>query len=365
MLVLKKGGTALEAVMIATATLEDSPLTNAGYGSTLTWDGKVECDASVMDGRTLQYGAVGAVSGVKNPVKLAHHLCFKQNSPTLALGRVPPCLLVGSGARKWAKRAGIQTAPSHSLVSERLNIEAFSWRQSEKPFSKNRPQYTQPGLHPELLVFSSLVQNEISALDLLTTEIVSPLDTVGAVSMDSEGNVASACSSGGIALKHSGRVGQAGVYGCGCWAENTDGQSAIAACTSGCGEYLVKTCLAREVSQDIKVASCCITGLHNTMTNKFVNSPFLRNVPLDNRLGGVIVLKCSQDESTGEFLWAHSTSTMMVSYMSIADRKPKISLSMLPKGIAPGSQVIVEAVPFKRRLATMDCQTINYVDLTL
>ncbi|CAG2062917.1 unnamed protein product, partial [Timema podura] len=90
MLVLKKGGTALEAVTIATATLEDSPLTNAGYGSTLTWDGKVECDASVMDGRTLQYGAVGAVSGVKNPVKLAHHLCFKQNSPTLALGRVPP-----------------------------------------------------------------------------------------------------------------------------------------------------------------------------------------------------------------------------------------------------------------------------------
>ncbi|CAG2064917.1 unnamed protein product, partial [Timema podura] len=90
------------------------------------------------------------------------------------------------------------------------------------------------------------------------------------------------------------------------------------------------------------------------------DSPFLRNVPVDNRLGGVIVLKCSQDESTGEFLWAHSTSTMMVSYMSIADRKPKTSLSVLPKGIAPGSQVIVEAVPFKRRPAAMDCQTSNY-----
>nr|CAD7414578.1 unnamed protein product [Timema poppensis] len=335
MLVLKKGGTALEAVMIATATLEDSPLTNAGYGSTLTWDGKVECDASVMDGRTLQYGAVGAVSGVKNPVKLAHHLCFKQNSPTLALGRVPPCLLVGSGARKWAKRAGIQTVPSHSLVSEKALKRYEHYKKKLKKF------------------------------EAVTKKIVSPLDTVGAVSMDSEGNVASACSSGGIALKHPGRVGQAGVYGCGCWAENTDGQSAIAACTSGCGEYLVKTCLAREVSQDIKVASCCIKGLHDTMTNKFVNSPVLRNVPIDNRLGGVIVLKCSQDESTGEFLWAHSTNTMMISYMSIADRKPKTSLSVLPKGIAPGSQVTVEAVPFKRRPATMDCQTINYVDLTL
>nr|CAD7441146.1 unnamed protein product [Timema bartmani] len=219
------------------------------------------------------------------------------------------CYVVGQITRVPPK-GNVPLTGVRDIESSIGSAPAFSWRESGKPFSKNPPQYTQPGLNSELPIFGSLVQHEISAFDLSATEIVSPLDTVGAVSMDSEGNVASACSSGGIALKHPGRVGQAGVYGCGCWAENTDGQSAIAACTSGCGEYLVKTCLAREVSQDIKEASCCITGLHNTMTNKFT------------------------------------------------------SLSVLPKGIAPGSQVIVEAVPFKRRPAAMDCQTSNYADLT-
>ena len=87
---MASGATALEVVTDATAVLEDSPLTNAGYGSNLTWDGHVECDASVMDGSTLHFGAVGAVRGVKNPVKLAEHICKKQSCNVLALGRIPP-----------------------------------------------------------------------------------------------------------------------------------------------------------------------------------------------------------------------------------------------------------------------------------
>lgn len=90
---MASGATALETVTDVTAVLENSPLTNAGYGSNLTWDGHVECDASVMDGCTLHYGAVGAVPGVKNPVKLAHHICKKQSCNALALGRVPPRLV--------------------------------------------------------------------------------------------------------------------------------------------------------------------------------------------------------------------------------------------------------------------------------
>lgn len=69
--------------------LEDSSLTNAGFGSNLTWNGKVECDASIMDGNTLNFGAVGAVAGVSNPVLIARHLCEKQ-SQGLACGRIPP-----------------------------------------------------------------------------------------------------------------------------------------------------------------------------------------------------------------------------------------------------------------------------------
>ena len=69
--------------------MEDSPLTNAGYGSNLTFDGHVECDASVMDGSTLHYGAVGAITGVKNPIEVAKCLCQYQ-TVDIGHGRVPP-----------------------------------------------------------------------------------------------------------------------------------------------------------------------------------------------------------------------------------------------------------------------------------
>lgn len=69
--------------------LEDSPLTNAGFGSNLTVNGTVECDASVMDGTNLQFGAIGAVSGIKNPVFLAKRLC-EQQSKKIGYGRIPP-----------------------------------------------------------------------------------------------------------------------------------------------------------------------------------------------------------------------------------------------------------------------------------
>ena len=86
---LNAGKSSLEAVTVATAILEDSELTNAGYGSNLTLDGYVECDASVMNGRNLYFGAVGAVTRVKNPVCLAEKICNNQNN-RLPLGRIPP-----------------------------------------------------------------------------------------------------------------------------------------------------------------------------------------------------------------------------------------------------------------------------------
>lgn len=89
---LKENASAVTVAEYVTTILEDSPLTNAGYGSTLTWEGTVECDASIMDGSTLQFGAVGAVPGVKNPILLARTLCEKQGT-TLKLGRIPPWYL--------------------------------------------------------------------------------------------------------------------------------------------------------------------------------------------------------------------------------------------------------------------------------
>lgn len=88
-MVLNSNGSILDAVTMATMVLEDSPLTNAGYGSNLTWNGSVECDASIMDGSNMLYGGVGAVFGLKNPITLAKLICEKQNLK-MPFGRIPP-----------------------------------------------------------------------------------------------------------------------------------------------------------------------------------------------------------------------------------------------------------------------------------
>ncbi|XP_052768154.1 threonine aspartase 1-like [Mya arenaria] len=90
MMKLKSGMSALDAVTLAIQMLEDSPLTNAGRGSSLTLEGTVECDASVMDGKSLVYGAVGAISGVQNPVLVARKLAEEQSTGNMVLGRIPP-----------------------------------------------------------------------------------------------------------------------------------------------------------------------------------------------------------------------------------------------------------------------------------
>ncbi|XP_017174801.1 threonine aspartase 1 isoform X6 [Mus musculus] len=178
------------------------------------------------------------------------------------------------------------------------------------------------------------------------------LDTVGAVVVDHEGNVAAAVSSGGLALKHPGRVGQAALYGCGCWAENTGAQNpySTAVSTSGCGEHLVRTILARECSHALQ-AEDAHQALLETMQNKFISSPFLACE--DGVLGGVIVLRScrcssesdsSQDKQTllVEFLWSHTTESMCVGYMSAQDGKAKTHISRLPPGAVAGQSVAIE-----------------------
>ncbi|XP_051000693.1 threonine aspartase 1 isoform X7 [Acomys russatus] len=178
------------------------------------------------------------------------------------------------------------------------------------------------------------------------------LDTVGAVVVDHEGNVAAAVSSGGLALKHPGRVGQAALYGCGCWAENTGAHSpySTAVSTSGCGEHLVRTILARECSHALQ-AEDAHQALLETMQSKFISSPFLASE--DGVLGGVIVLRScrcssepdsSQDKQTllVEFLWSHTTESMCVGYMSAQDGKAKTHISRLPPGAVAGQSVAIE-----------------------
>lgn len=234
--------------------LEDDPLTNAGYGSNLTTSGFVEADASIMDGKTLLYGGCGAVKKVKNPITLAHNLCTNQTQ-SLPLGLVPPALLVGSGGYAHAKSVGLKMATHKELISPK----------ALKQFQK----YTK--------ILDSQCLND-------------RMDTVGAVCIDDTGHVASGCSSGkflynystslcylifegGLLMKRPGRVGQAALYASGVWADSysRETESSVAVCTTGCGEHLVQTQLAKEIGTDLKECTCPTTQLYKTMMDKFLS----------------------------------------------------------------------------------------------
>ncbi|XP_037987801.1 threonine aspartase 1 isoform X3 [Motacilla alba alba] len=308
---LQAGALATDAVTAALIELEDSPFTNAGLGSNLNLLGEIECDASIMDGKSLNFGAVGALSGIKNPVSVANRLLCEGQKGKLSAGRIPPCFLVGEGAYRWAVDHGIPACPPG------FSLAAFKRNKRKLELAEK--------VETDLIQLKKRRQSNEKENDSGT------LDTVGAVVVDQEGNVAAAVSSGGLALKHPGRVGQAALYGCGCWAENTGAHNpySTAVSTSGCGEHLVRTILARECSCALQTEDAH-QALLETMQNKFIGSPFLANE--DGVLGGVIVLRscrCSAESSQEkptllvEFLWSHTTESMCVGYMSAQDGKAK------------------------------------------
>ena len=188
---LSRGGSAVEAVEQAIRVLEDDPAFNAGRGACLNRDGEVELDASIMDGRSLAAGAVGAVGRIANPVTLARAV--------METGR--HVLLVGEGARRFAAEAGIEECASEALIAERQRAR-WAASHSEKAEA--------PG-------------------------------TVGAVARDREGHLAAATSTGGLPFKAPGRVGDSALIGCGTYADDRLG---AASCT-GDGEAIIKLVLAK------------------------------------------------------------------------------------------------------------------------
>uniref|UniRef100_A0A8C1XD30 Threonine aspartase 1 n=1 Tax=Cyprinus carpio TaxID=7962 RepID=A0A8C1XD30_CYPCA len=314
---LRAGGMALEAVTAALIELEDSPFTNAGTGSNLNLSGEIECDASIMDGKSLNYGAVGALSGIKNPVLVARRLLTR--------------LSVGKGAEQWAISHGIPACPTEKMTTK-FSLSGYKRNKRKMELAEQ----------VEMKRKRQSCEHENNS---------ACLDTVGAVVVDREGNVAAAVSSGGLAMKHPGRVGQAAHYGCGCWAENARDISlySTAVSTSGSGEHLIRTMLARECSTAMQ-AENTHQALLEAMQSKFISSPFLAGE--DCVLGGVIVLRCctcgeaqrSEDIQAVlvEFLWSHTTESMCVGYMSAQDSKARTHISRLPPGAVAGQSLAIE-----------------------
>ncbi|XP_060943439.1 threonine aspartase 1 [Limanda limanda] len=337
---LKAGALAVEAVAAALVELEDSPFTNAGMGSNLNLSGEIECDASIMDGKSLHYGAVGAISGIKNPVLVANRLMTEAQKGKLSAGRIPPCFLVGRGAHDWAVSHGIPPWPSEKMATK-FSLSAYKRNKRKMELAEKMDTgENQKKKRRQSSENVSSVENGSGCLD-----------TVGAVVVDLEGNVAAAVSSGGLAMKHPGRVGQAAHYGCGCWAENACNMNpySTAVSTSGCGEHLIRTMLARECSTAMQ-SEDAHQALLDAMQNKFISSPFLASE--DRVLGGVIVLRCCRCVETPpsqniqgilvEFLWSHTTESMCVGYMSAQDGKAKTHISRLPPGTVPGQSLAIE-----------------------
>ncbi len=222
--ILERGGTATDAVEAAITVLEDDPTFDAGRGSFLTSDGRVQLDALLMDGATLRAGGVACVERLRNPIQAAR----------LVLDKSPHVYFVGPGAESFAQSHGMPLIDNSELVldREKLRLEEAQSRQAE-----GLADITFSGPSP-----SSLVPGP-SSFD--------SHDTVGAVALDQYGNLAAGTSTGGTLNKAPGRVGDSSLIGCGCYADN---QSAAVSLT-GWGEPIMKLVLGKwatdKVSQGI------------------------------------------------------------------------------------------------------------------
>jgi len=195
--VLEKGGSALDAVVAAINSLEDNPFFDAGIGSVLTQDGTVEMDALIMDGKTLEAGAVAGLRDVRYPVRLAR----------LVMEETPHVLMIGEGATRMADKFKVERITQKELVTEGARKELQDWLKEH------------------------------------TIKGTSGHDTVGAVALDEEGNLAAATSTGGVTGKLVGRVGDVPIIGSGGYADNRVG----AISTTGHGESILKVNLAKLV----------------------------------------------------------------------------------------------------------------------
>jgi beta-aspartyl-peptidase (threonine type) len=255
--VLERGGAALDAVEEAIVVMEDDETFDAGRGSFLNRDGRVQLDALIMDGATLRAGGVGCVERLRNPVRAAKKI----------LSESPHVYFVGEGAERFAAEHGETLCRNEDLVIAR-EVERLQQYQRD----------------------SAGRASGKDGKDLFAPAISH--DTVGAVALDRNGFIAAATSTGGTLNKAPGRLGDSSLIGCGCYADN---QSA-AVSTTGWGEPIMKLVLAKWTADRVLAGNLPEWAAKEAMNH------------LQQRLnghGGIIVL-----DAQGHFGIAHNTPRM-------------------------------------------------------
>jgi beta-aspartyl-peptidase (threonine type) len=252
--VLQKGGSSLDAVEEAVVVLEDDETFDAGRGSFLNRDGKVQLDAFIMEGSTLRGGGVGCVERLRNPVRVARKI----------LSESPHVYFVGEGAERFAAEHGIPLCDNSDLVTPR-EIERLRNYQKQSMTTDGAPELFAPAISH---------------------------DTVGAVALDTQGNIAAATSTGGTLNKAPGRLGDSSLIGCGCYADN---ESAAASLT-GWGEPIMKLVLAKWAADRVLAGN-----VPEWIAKEAMN--YLQSRV--NGHGGIILL-----DSQGRFGIAHNTPRM-------------------------------------------------------
>lgn len=263
--VISKGGSSLDAVEAAVRVMEDSPLFNAGKGAVFTNEGKNELDAAIMNGKTLEAGAVAGVTTIRNPITAARAVMEKSQH----------VMMMGAGAEKFAKEAGLEIVdPSYFYTEDR-------WRGLQRAKAQDS-------------VKAQLDHADTAKVSLLGIENHDyKFGTVGAVALDKAGNLAAATSTGGMTNKKFGRVGDAPIIGAGTYANNA---TCAISCT-GWGEYFIRLSVAKTSSDLMEYKGLSVKDATSEM--------IMKKVPALGGDGGLIAL-----DKDGNMAWPFNTAGM-------------------------------------------------------
>jgi L-asparaginase / beta-aspartyl-peptidase len=255
---LKEGAKSTDVVVRVINVLEDSPLFNAGKGAVFTHDEKVELDASIMDGKTLNAGAVAGVRDIKNPINAAREVMVNSEHVFLS----------GKGASEFAKKQGLEMVPNKYFHTEARRESLMKLKKEER--ERNQKDNT---------------------------------GTVGCAVLDTYGNICAGTSTGGMTNKKYGRIGDAPVIGAGTYANN---KTCAVSCT-GHGEYYIRLGFARDISALMEYKNMNVTEACREEIRKLTEL---------NGTGGVIAL-----DANGNIAMEFNTSGMFRGYIKSTGEK--------------------------------------------